>query len=61
MYTNTMKKKKAPLGKVNEATRKAHAKELFQSLLLNKHTVVVPANRKGSRSESIRKAIQEEM
>lgn len=61
MYNNTMKKRKAPLGKQAEATRKAHSAELFKSLLLTKHTVQTPATRKGSRSANIRKAIQESM
>lgn len=59
MYNNTMKKTKKPLGKVANATRKAHAKELFQSLLLNKHLIVTPANRKGSRQANKQKAIKE--
>jgi len=54
-----MKKRKKPLGKLNEATRKAHSQALFESLLLNKHNVVIPANRKGTRSANIRKAINE--
>ncbi len=61
MYNNTMKKRKAPLGKQAEATRKAHSAELFKSLLLTKHTVVVPEHRKGTRKANIRKAIQESM
>jgi hypothetical protein len=59
MYNKTMKKKKKPLSKLNEATRKAHAKELFASLMLNKHLVVTPANRKGSRQSNKAKAIKE--
>ncbi len=59
MYNNTMKKKKAPLGKLANATRKAHSAELFKSLLLTKHTIATPEKRKGSRSANIRKAIQE--
>ena len=59
MYNKTMKKKKAPLNKVAEATRKAHSKALFESLMLNKHLIVTPADRKGSRQENIRKAIKE--
>lgn len=59
MYNNTMKKTKKPLGKVANATRKAHAQELFQSLMLNKHLIVTPASRKGSRQDNIRKAIRE--
>ena len=54
-----MKKNKKPLSKLNEATRKAHAKELFASLMLNKHLVVTPEHRKGSRQANIRKAIKE--
>jgi len=59
VYNNTMKKRKAPLGKVNEATRKAHAKELFSSLMLNKHIVATPETHKGSRMANKRKAINE--
>jgi hypothetical protein len=59
LYNVSMKKRKKPLGKANEATRKAHSKELFKSLLLTKHTVVTPEHRKGSRSANIRKAIKE--
>jgi hypothetical protein len=59
MYNRTMKKRKAPLNKMNEATRKAHSRELFQSLLLTKHTIITPEHKKGSRSENIRKAIRE--
>jgi len=54
-----MKKKKKPLSKVNNAIRKAHSAELFRSLMLSPHLVETPANRKGSRSANIRKAIQE--
>jgi hypothetical protein len=54
-----MKKNKKPLNKVAQATRNAHAKELFASLMLNKHLVVTPENRKGSRQANIRKAIKE--
>jgi hypothetical protein len=54
-----MKKTKKPLGKVANATRKAHAQELFQSLMLNKHLIVTPVSRKGSRQDNIRKAIRE--
>ena len=59
MYNKTMKKNKKPLNKVAQATRNAHAKELFASLMLNKHLVVTPENRKGSRQANIRKAIKE--
>jgi len=55
----SMKKNKKPLNKVNEATRKAHAKALFESLMLNKHLIVTPENRKGSRQANKLKAIKE--
>ncbi len=54
-----MKKRTKPLGKLNEATRKAHAKVLFESMLLTKHNIVTPENRKGSRMANKRKAISE--
>jgi hypothetical protein len=54
-----MKKKKKPLNKIEQATRNAHSKALFESLMLNKHLVATPANRKGSRQSNIRKAINE--
>lgn len=54
-----MKKNKKPLSKVNEATRKAHSRELFASLMLSKHLVATPEYRKGSRQDNIRKAIGE--
>lgn len=61
MYTKTMKKRTKPLNKVNEATRKAHSKALFESLMLNKHLIVTPENRKGSRQANKAKAIKESM
>lgn len=54
-----MKKRKPPLNKVAQATRNAHSAELFRSLMLNKHLVITPATRKGSRQANIRKAIKE--
>jgi hypothetical protein len=54
-----MKKRKPPLNKLAEATRKAHSAELFKNLLLTKHTIATPEHRKGSRSANKRKAIQE--
>lgn len=60
-YTQTMKKRKAPLNKIEQATRNAHSAELFKSLMLNKHLVVTPATRKGSRQSNIRKAINESL
>jgi hypothetical protein len=54
-----MKKNKKPLNKVNEATRKAHSKVLFESLMLNPHLIVTPENRKGSRQANKLKAIKE--
>ena len=59
MYNSTMKKRKTPLGKVANATRKAHSKALFESMLLTKHTIVIPSNRKGSRMANKTKAIRE--
>jgi hypothetical protein len=54
-----MKKNKKPLGKANEARRKAEAKALFQSMLSNHASVVIPNRFKGSRQANIRKAISE--
>ena len=54
-----MKKKKAPLGKLNNAIRKAESALLFQAMLNSKHTIVTPANRKGTRSANKRNAIAE--
>ena len=59
MYNRTMKKRKPPLNKVAQATRNAHASELFKAMLLSPHLVVTPATRKGSRSANKRKAIKE--
>jgi hypothetical protein len=56
-----MKKRKKPLNKLAEATRKAHSKALFESLMLNPHLVETPANRKGSRQANKRKAIAEHL
>lgn len=61
MYNSSMKKKTKPLSKTNDAIRKAHAAELFRSLLLNPHTVATPATRKGSRMTNKRKAIAESL
>ena len=54
-----MKKKQKPLGKVNNAIRKAESAELFRSLMLSPHLVETPAKRKGSRQANKRKAIAE--
>ena len=59
MYNKTMKKRKAPLGKLAQATRNAIAKEVFQDLLKNPHLVVTPKQYKGSRQANKRKAIAE--
>jgi len=59
LILSSMNKNKKPLNKLNEATRKAHSKELFASLMLNKHLVVTPENRKGSRQSNKHKAIKE--
>ena len=56
-----MKKRTKPLGKVNEARRKAESKALFQTMLLTKAGVVVPEYRKGTRSVNNRKAITEQL
>jgi hypothetical protein len=61
MYNRTMKKRKPPLNKIAQATRNAHSAELFRSLMLNKHLVITPETRKGSRQSNIRKAINESM
>lgn len=49
------------IGKRNQARRKAEAKELFQSMLKAKHTVVIPDAKKGTRAENKRKAINEQV
>ena len=59
VYNRSMKKRKPPLNKVAQATRNAHSAELFRSLLLNKHLVITPTERKGSRQANKRKAISE--
>ncbi len=55
----SMKKNKKPLNKLAEATRKAHSKALFESLMLNKHLIVTPENRKGSRQANKAKTIKD--
>lgn len=55
-----MKKRTKPLGKANEARRKAEAKALFQTMLLTKAGVVVPDRYKGTRNANKRKAIAEQ-
>ena len=59
MYNKTMKKRKAPLGKMNNAIRKAESELLFRAMLNTKHTIVTPENRKGSRQANKAKAIKE--
>ena len=59
MYNNTMKKRKAPLGKMNNAIRKAESELLFRAMLNTKHTIVIPENRKGSRQANKARAIKE--
>ena len=56
---NSMKKKKAPLGKLNNAIRKAESELLFKAMLNTKHTIVTPEYRKGSRQANKLKAIKE--
>jgi len=61
MYNKTMKKRTKPLGKVNEARRKAESQALFHSMLkAGKHNVVVPLSQKGTRQTNKRKAINEQ-
>jgi hypothetical protein len=59
LYNKTMKKRKPPLNKIAQATRNAHSAELFRSLMLNKHLVITPTERKGSRHSNKRNAIKE--
>ena len=61
VYNKTMKKRKPPLNKIAQATRNAHSAELFRSLMLNKHLVITPTERKGSRQANKRKAISESL
>lgn len=56
---DSMKKKKAPLGKLNNAIRKAESELLFKAMLNTKHSVITPATKKGTRSVNKRKAISE--
>jgi hypothetical protein len=55
----SMKKKKKPLNRANEARRKAESQALFQAMLLSPHLIITPSNRKGSRNANKRKAIAE--
>ena len=61
MYNKTMKKRTKPLGKVNEARRKAESKALFQTMLLTKAGITTPEYRKGTRSVNNRKAIADQL
>ena len=61
MYNKTMKKRTKPLGKANEARRKAESKALFQAMLLTKAGVVIPEHYKGTRQSNKRKAIAEQL
>jgi len=61
MYNNLMKKRTKPLGKVNEARRKAESQALFHSMLKAKHAIITPKPKKGTRSESKRNAIKENL
>ena len=47
------------LGKRNEARRKAESKELFQSMLKAKHTIVTPEKLRGTRQSNKSRAIKE--
>ena len=56
-----MKKKMKPLGKVNEAIRKAESQALFQSMLKEgKARVVTPKKYKGTRQSKLREALDNE-
>lgn len=56
MYNKTM------IGKRNEARRKAESQALFHQMLkAGKHTVITPKPKKGTRSETRRRAIQEDL
>ena len=59
MYNRTMKKRKAPLGKMNNAIRKAESELLFRAMLNTKHTIATPKPKKDTRSVANRKAIAE--
>ena len=61
MYNNPMKKNKKPLGKANEARRKAEAKALFRLMLTAKAGYIPTQSQKETRSQAKRKAIQEGM
>ena len=49
------------LNKRNEARRKAESQALFHTMLKAKHTVITPAQKKGTRSEAKRRAIKEDL
>jgi hypothetical protein len=56
-----MKKRTKPLGKVNEARRKAESQALFHSMLREgKKQVVVPKKYKGTRQVKFRQALDNE-
>jgi hypothetical protein len=56
-----MKKRTKPLGKVNEAIRKAESQALFQSMLKEgKAKVITPKKYKGTRQSKLREALDNE-
>ena len=56
-----MKRKTKPLGKVNEARRKAESQALFNAMLKEgKAVVITPKKFKGTRQEKFRKALDNE-
>jgi hypothetical protein len=56
-----MRKKMKPLGKVNEAIRKAESQALFKSMLKEgKAKVITPNKYKGTRQEKLREALDNE-
>ena len=56
-----MKKKTRPLGKVNEAIRKAESQALFNAMLKEgKAKVITPKKYKGTRQSNLRKALDNE-
>lgn len=56
-----MRKRTKPLGKANEARRKAESQALFHSMLKEgKKQVVIPKKFKGTRQEKFRQALDNE-
>lgn len=56
-----MKKRTKPLGKVNEAIRKAESQALFNAMLKEgKARVITPKKYKGTRQTKLREALDNE-